>query len=74
MRRRRVTELIERFDMGELAERPASTYSGGQRRQLDIVAALVAEPLALFLDEPTTGLDPRSRAVLGDPSGALFKV
>jgi ABC-2 type transport system ATP-binding protein len=61
-RRRRIAELIERFDMGEFAERPASTYSGGQRRRLDIVAALVAEPIALFLDEPTTGLDPRSRA------------
>ncbi|MFW2383386.1 MAG: ATP-binding cassette domain-containing protein [Acidimicrobiales bacterium] len=62
IRRRRVGELIDRFDMGEFAERPASTYSGGQRRRLDIVAALVAEPVALFLDEPTTGLDPRSRA------------
>jgi ABC-2 type transport system ATP-binding protein len=61
-RRKRIAELIERFDMGEFAERPASTYSGGQRRRLDIVAALVAEPPALFLDEPTTGLDPRSRA------------
>ena len=61
-RRRRIDDLIERFDMAEFADRVASTYSGGQRRRLDIVAALVAEPSALFLDEPTTGLDPRSRA------------
>jgi ABC-2 type transport system ATP-binding protein len=60
--RQRVAELIDRFDMSDFADRPVSTYSGGQRRRLDIVAALVAEPLALFLDEPTTGLDPRSRS------------
>lgn len=65
-RRRRIDELIERFDMVPFADRPASTYSGGQRRRLDIVAALVADPLALFLDEPTTGLDPRSRVELWD--------
>lgn len=62
VRRARVDELIDRFDMGAFADRPASTYSGGQRRRLDIAAALVAAPPALFLDEPTTGLDPRSRA------------
>ncbi|MEZ5096757.1 MAG: ATP-binding cassette domain-containing protein, partial [Nocardioides sp.] len=61
-RRARVDELIDQFDLSSFVDRPASTYSGGQRRRLDIVAALVAEPLALFLDEPTTGLDPRSRA------------
>ena len=71
VRRRRIEELIGRFDMGEFALRPASTYSGGQRRRLDIVAALVAEPLALFLDEPTTGLDPRSRAEVWDSVRAL---
>jgi daunorubicin resistance ABC transporter ATP-binding subunit len=63
-RNRRVEELIERFDMTEFADRIAGTYSGGQRRRLDVVAALVADPPALFLDEPTTGLDPRSRAEL----------
>jgi ABC-2 type transport system ATP-binding protein len=61
---RRVEELIDRFQMDEFADRQASTYSGGERRRLDVVAALVADPPALFLDEPTTGLDPRSRAVL----------
>ncbi len=61
-RSRRIEELIERFDLGSFADRPASTYSGGQRRRLDIVVALIADPPALFLDEPTTGLDPRSRA------------
>jgi ABC-2 type transport system ATP-binding protein len=58
---RRIEELIEQFRMGEYADRPVSTYSGGERRRLDVVAALVANPPALFLDEPTTGLDPRSR-------------
>ncbi|MBW2472523.1 MAG: ATP-binding cassette domain-containing protein, partial [Deltaproteobacteria bacterium] len=65
-RTRRIEELIERFDMTDFADRVASTYSGGQRRRLDVVAALVADPPALFLDEPTTGLDPRSRAELWD--------
>ncbi len=58
----RVDELIDRFRMGEFAERSVGTLSGGQRRRLDVVAALVADPPALFLDEPTTGLDPRSRS------------
>jgi ABC-2 type transport system ATP-binding protein len=61
-RRLRIDDLIERFDLGSFADRPASTYSGGQRRRLDIVVALIADPAVLFLDEPTTGLDPRSRA------------
>ena len=63
-RRRRTDELIEQFDMADFADRVAGSYSGGQRRRLDVVAALVADPPALFLDEPTTGLDPRSRAAL----------
>jgi ABC-2 type transport system ATP-binding protein len=54
-------ELLERFDLLEAANRPTKTYSGGMRRRLDLAAALVAEPPVLFLDEPTTGLDPRSR-------------
>ncbi len=54
-------ELLEQFDLVEAAGRPTSTYSGGMRRRLDLAAALVAKPEVLFLDEPTTGLDPRSR-------------
>jgi ABC-2 type transport system ATP-binding protein len=54
-------ELLERFDLMEAAGRPTKTYSGGMRRRLDLAAALVARPPVLFLDEPTTGLDPRSR-------------
>jgi ABC-2 type transport system ATP-binding protein len=59
--RSRGEELLERFDLVEAAKRPAKTYSGGMRRRLDLAAALVARPPVLFLDEPTTGLDPRSR-------------
>jgi ABC-2 type transport system ATP-binding protein len=57
-------ELLERFDLVEAAARPTKTYSGGMRRRLDLAAALVAKPPVLFLDEPTTGLDPRSRLSL----------
>jgi ABC-2 type transport system ATP-binding protein len=60
--RARARDLLDRFDLDEAANRPAKTYSGGMRRRLDLAAALVAEPEVLFLDEPTTGLDPRSRA------------
>jgi len=63
-RRIRVKELIERFRMTDYANRPVGTYSGGQHRRLDVVASLIANPPALFLDEPTTGLDPRSRVEL----------
>jgi ABC-2 type transport system ATP-binding protein len=59
--RQRSHELLERFELTEAGDRPAKTYSGGMRRRLDLAAALVAEPDVLFLDEPTTGLDPRSR-------------
>ncbi|WP_412104313.1 ATP-binding cassette domain-containing protein [Streptomyces europaeiscabiei] len=59
---RRVTaELLERFDLVEAARKPASTYSGGMKRRLDIAMTLVGDPRIIFLDEPTTGLDPRSR-------------
>jgi ABC-2 type transport system ATP-binding protein len=60
--RERARQLLERFELDEAANRPAKTYSGGMRRRLDLAAALVATPDVLFLDEPTTGLDPRSRA------------
>ncbi len=59
--RQRAHDLLERFDLTDAAKRPAKTYSGGMRRRLDLAAALVAQPPVLFLDEPTTGLDPRSR-------------
>src|SRR5436189_516825 len=64
--KRRAQELLERFDLVEAADRPVKTYSGGMRRRLDLAAALVARPPVLFLDEPTTGLDPRSRRALWD--------
>jgi ABC-2 type transport system ATP-binding protein len=59
--RQRARELLERFDLVDAANRVAKTYSGGMRRRLDLALALVARPPVLFLDEPTTGLDPRSR-------------
>jgi ABC-2 type transport system ATP-binding protein len=62
--RARADELLERFDLMDAAKRPAKTYSGGMRRRLDLAAALVARPPVLFLDEPTTGLDPRSRLAM----------
>ena len=57
----RSAELLEWFELTDAADRPAKTYSGGMRRRLDLAASLVAQPSILFLDEPTTGLDPRSR-------------
>jgi ABC-2 type transport system ATP-binding protein len=62
--RERADELLERFDLTDAANRPVKTYSGGMRRRLDLSAALVARPKVIFLDEPTTGLDPRSRISL----------
>jgi len=59
--RRVAAELLERFDLVEAAKKPASTYSGGMKRRLDIAMTLVGGPRIIFLDEPTTGLDPRSR-------------
>jgi ABC-2 type transport system ATP-binding protein len=59
--RRRAAELLEQFELTDAAERPAKTYSGGMQRRLDLAASLVGRPTVLFLDEPTTGLDPRAR-------------
>ncbi len=59
--RQRAGELLERFDLADAADRPARTYSGGMRRRLDLASSLLTRPRILFLDEPTTGLDPRSR-------------
>ena len=60
-RRRRAAQLLEQFDLTEAGRKPASTYSGGMRRRLDLAMTLVGSPQVIFLDEPTTGLDPRSR-------------
>lgn len=62
--RRRTEELLKEFELQEAANRPAKTYSGGMRRRLDLAASLIASPPIIFLDEPTTGLDPRSRLAM----------
>jgi len=59
--RRRIAHLLERFDLGDAARKPVATYSGGMRRRLDLAMTLVDEPAVIFLDEPTTGLDPLGR-------------
>ncbi|MFG2829151.1 ATP-binding cassette domain-containing protein [Streptomyces sp. NPDC048434] len=64
--KRRAAELLERFHLGDAADRTAKTYSGGMRRRLDLAAALVVSPPVMFMDEPTTGLDPRNRQGLWD--------
>ena len=63
---RRAGELLEQFDLAEAGDRPVKTYSGGMQRRLDLAASLVAQPPVLFLDEPTTGLDPRGRVGMWD--------
>lgn len=69
----RADELLERFDLSDAADRPVKGYSGGMRRRLDLAGALVAQPPVLFLDEPTTGLDPRSRLGLWDVIEGLVR-
>jgi ABC-2 type transport system ATP-binding protein len=64
--RRRAQELLDRFELTEAADKPASTYSGGMKRKLDLAMTLVGNPKVIFLDEPTTGLDPRSRRTMWD--------
>jgi len=69
--RARVDELLARFDLVDTADRPVSTYSGGMRRRLDLAMTLIGSPRLIFLDEPTTGLDPRSRRQMWDDIRAL---
>jgi len=69
----RADELLERFDLADAAHRPAKTYSGGMQRRLDLAASLVSQPQVLFLDEPTTGLDPRSRLGMWEVIRELVK-
>lgn len=69
--RARAWELLERFDIADVARKRASTFSGGMRRRLDLAMTLVGDPRVIFLDEPTTGLDPRSRRTLWDTVRSL---
>ncbi len=69
--RSRISELLERFDLVDAARKPVSTYSGGMRRRLDLAMTLVGSPTVIFLDEPTTGLDPRSRRTVWESIHAL---
>ncbi|WP_435056480.1 ATP-binding cassette domain-containing protein [Streptomyces noursei] len=69
--RRRARELLQRFEIADVAQKRAATFSGGMRRRLDIAMTLVGEPQVIFLDEPTTGLDPRSRRTMWDTVRSL---
>ncbi len=69
--RARARELLERFELADAGARRVATYSGGMRRRLDLAASLVSEPSVIFLDEPTTGLDPRSRQAMWEVVGDL---
>ena len=71
--RRRAGELLEQFELGEAADRIVKTYSGGMRRRLDLASALIGRPRLLFLDEPTTGLDPRGRLGMWDVIRTLVR-
>jgi len=69
--RRRVAELLERFDLVDAARKPVATYSGGMKRRLDLAMTLIGDPRIVFLDEPTAGLDPRSRRHMWETIGEL---
>ncbi len=69
----RASELLEQFELADAADRVVKTYSGGMRRRLDLAGALIATPRVLFLDEPTTGLDPRSRLGMWDVIAELVR-
>jgi ABC-2 type transport system ATP-binding protein len=69
--RRRADELLEHFDLTDAADKPVKTYSGGMRRRLDLAASLIVAPAVLFLDEPTTGIDPGSRLRIWEMIGQL---
>jgi ABC-2 type transport system ATP-binding protein len=71
--RERAAELLDQFDLSDAADRVTKTYSGGMRRRLDLAASLVARPQVIFLDEPTTGLDPRSRLGMWDTIRELVR-